>query len=276
MKETTSTPVIDAWAQITTPRMAQSPFFATLRRWTATQDDESGTTVEATVAAMDEAGVDLSLVAGWHGPQGSLISNDEVEAQIDAAPERLRGLVGVDLTDPMGSVRDIKRLTADGRFVGVRIIPWLWERPPNHRSFYPIYVACVEAGVPFCTQVGHTGPLRTSETGRPIPYLEDVLLDFPELVVVGGHVGFPWIHELKSLCIRFPNFYLDTSAYVLDRLPPEFVDLMKGVARGRVLFGTNWPMLPPARCLKGLDALELDADEREGFLGGIAARVFKL
>jgi hypothetical protein len=43
----------------------------------------------------------------------------------------------------------------------------------------------------FCTQVGHPGPLRTSESGRPIPYLDDVALDFPELTIVAGHNRIP-------------------------------------------------------------------------------------
>jgi predicted TIM-barrel fold metal-dependent hydrolase len=38
---------------------------------------------------------------------------------------------------------------------------------PTGRRFYPVYVACCEVGVPFCTQIGHTGPLMPSEVGRP-------------------------------------------------------------------------------------------------------------
>jgi uncharacterized protein len=148
--------------------------------------------------------------------------------------------------------------------------------PPNDRRYYPVYVACIEAGVPFCTQIGHTGPLRRSETGRPIPYLEDVLLDFPELVVVGGHVGFPWIDEVLSLARKFRNFYVDTSAYAVHRLPPDFVTFMKGQGRARVLFGTNWPMLSPAQCLEGLNALGLDDEARHMFLEGNARHIFRL
>ncbi len=120
------------------------------------------------------------------------------------------------------------------KFVGVRIVPWLWDLLPNDRRYYPVYAACVEAGVPFCTQIGHTGPLRRSEPGRPIPYLEDVLLDFPELVVVGGYVGFPWVDEVITLVHKFPNFYVDTSAYALHRLPPDFTHFMKTNGRTRV------------------------------------------
>lgn len=267
---------IDVWAQITTERMARQPWMETLLRWTGRAGQVSVPDTDSTLAAMDAAGVEIALLSAWHGPQGSLISNEEVAAQIEAAPDRFRGLATVDLTDPMQAVRDIRRWVDGKRFVGVRLVPWLWDLPPNHRLYYPVYAACVEAGVPFCTQVGHTGPLKRSENGRPIPYLEDVLLDFPELVVVGGHVGFPWIGELASLAIKFPNFYLDTSAYALHRLPPEFVDFMKGVGRGRVMFGTNWPMISPERCLQGLAKLGLGADQEEAFLHGTARRVFKL
>ena len=267
---------IDVWAQITTDRMARQPWMETLLRWTDRAGGISVPTVSSTLAAMDKGEVDISLLSAWHGPQGSLISNEEVADYIDAAPDRFRGLATVDLTNPMQAVREIRRWVDGKRFVGVRLVPWLWDLPPNHRLYYPVYAACVEAGVPFCTQIGHTGPLKRSENGRPIPYLEDVLLDFPELVVVGGHVGFPWIDELISLAVKFPNFHVDTSAYALHRLPADFVAFMKGVGRGRVMFGTNWPMVSPEQCLKGLPQLELSADDQAAFLHGTARRVFEL
>lgn len=44
--------------------------------------------------------------------------------------------------------------------------------------------------------------------GRPIPHLERVLLDFPDLVVVGGHIGAPWLDEMIFLagkCFGFED-----------------------------------------------------------------------
>lgn len=267
---------VDVWAQVTTERMAKRPWLAPLLRWNDQTSDDFLPGVERTLQAMDEADVDIALLSAWHGPEGQLISNEEVSRQIAAAPRRFRGLATVDLHDPMGAVRDIRRWVDGKTFVGVRIVPWLWDLPPNDRRYYPIYTACVDAGVPFCTQIGHTGPLRRSETGRLIPYLEDVLLDFPELVVVGGHVGFPWLDELTTLTIKFPNFHVDTSAYVLHRLPPAFVAWMKGIGKSRVMFGTNWPMLSPRRCLEGLNGLALSDELSHMFLAGNARRVFKL
>lgn len=268
--------IVDVWAQITTPRMAEADWLEPLLRWTGRPGENHASSVPQTIEAMDEAGVSLALLSAWHGPTGSLISNEEVAAQIDAAPSRFRGLASVDLTRPMEAVRSVREWVDGERFVGVRVVPWLWDRPPNDRAYYPVYAACIDAGVPFCTQIGHTGPLRPSRTGKPIPYLEEVLLDFPELVVVGGHVGFPWLDEVLSLTVKFPNFYVDTSAYAVHRLPPAFVDYMRGAGRKRVMFGTNWPMLSPARCLAGLDRLDLDETLRESFLAGTARRVFGL
>jgi len=267
--------IIDVWAQITTPRMQARPWLATLHRWTGSSAD-SVPDVASTIGAMDKAGVSTTLLSAWYGPEGSLITNEEVAAQIDQAPQRLRGLASADLTQPMEAVRELRRWVDGKRFVGVRMVPWLWDLPPNDRRYYPIYAACVELGVPFCTQIGHTGPLRRSENGRMLPYLEDVMLDFPELVVVGGHLGFPWLDELVTMTIKFPNFHVDTSAYALHRLPQGFVEYMRTVGKNRVMFGTNWPMLNPAQCLEGLDLLGLDQAGAAGFLSGNARRVFKL
>ncbi len=267
---------IDVWSQITTERMASEPWLETLLRWTKQSGEPVVPTPESTIKALDAANVDISLLSAWHGPQGSLISNQEVSDQIDAAPDRFRGLATINLANPMDAVREIRKWADGKKFVGVRVVPWLWDLPPNDRRYYPVYAACVDLGVPVCTQIGHTGPLLRSETGRPIPYLEDVLLDFPELVIVGGHVGFPWIDELISLAIKFPNFYVDTSAYAVHRLPPDFVTFMKGIGSKRVMFGTNWPMLSPARCLERLDEIDLTPEQKNDFLFGTAKRVFKL
>jgi predicted TIM-barrel fold metal-dependent hydrolase len=266
---------IDVWAQITTERMAKRPWMETLLRWTGRGDGDLEN-VESTLAAMDGGGVDIALLSAWHGPEGSLISNEEVARQIEGAPSRFRGLATVNLNRPMEAVREIRKWVDGKTFVGVRVVPWLWGFPPNDRRYYPVYAACIDAGVPLCTQIGHTGPLKSSETGRPIPYLEEVMLDFPELVVVGGHVGFPWLSELTTMAFKFPNFHVDTSAYVLHRLPPDFVAWMKGIGQSRVMFGTNWPMLSPTKCLEGLSGLGLSEKQADAFLHGNARRVFGL
>ncbi len=267
---------VDVWAQILTHQMANEPWLATLHRWTQQSASHFTTGVEGTVEAMDAAEVEIALLSAWYGPQGPLITNEEVARQVDARPERFRGLASADIRKPGEAAKEVRRLIEGHGFVGVRIVPWLWDLPPNDRRYYPIYAVCAELGVPLCTQIGHTGPLQRSETGRPIPYLEDVLLEFPGLKVIGGHVGFPWIDELVSLAVKFPDFYVDSSAYIARRYPPAFVEFMKGAGRGRVMFGTNWPMLSPEQCLAGVTELDLGVESTDEFLGNTARRVFNL
>ena len=84
------------------------------------------------------------------------------------------------------------------------------------------------------------------------------------------------LNKAVALALKDPNVHVDTSAYVAARLPAPFVAWMRGPGRTRVLFGSNWPMLAPARCLEGLDALGLDDEARELYLAGNARRVFGL
>ena len=177
---------------------------------------------------MDAAGVERGLIAAWYGPEGALISNDEVAGFVAQYPDRLVGVASVDLRRPVAAVRELRRAVRELGMRALRIVPWLWGLPPNDRRYYPLYAECVELGIPFCTQVGHTGPLRTSETGRPIPYLDDVALEFPDLVIVGGHIGYPWTNEMIALATKYPNVYIDTSAYTAKRFPPELVAYMRG------------------------------------------------
>ncbi|HEY4894925.1 MAG TPA: amidohydrolase family protein [Solirubrobacteraceae bacterium] len=269
--------IIDAWMQHPTRRFLDNEMFASLRRWTGGEIPEGELPIEASVRAMDGAGVGFGLLSAWHGPAGPLISNDEVAAWVGAYPHRFAGLGSVALDRPMDGVRELRRCVTELGFVGLRMLPWLWEAPPTDRRYYPLYAACVELGVPFCTQVGHTGPLRPSETGRPIPYIDQIAIDFPELVIVGGHIGYPWTEEMVAVARKHENVYIDTSAYTSRRIPSELLAYMRtGSGRHKVLFGSNFPMILPAHALEGLEELELDEETRGLYLAGNTRRVFGL
>jgi predicted TIM-barrel fold metal-dependent hydrolase len=195
-----------------------------------------------------------------------MISNEQVAGFVQRYPDRLVGIASVNLYRPMEAVRELRLYVRQHRFCGVRIVPWLWNLPPDDRRYYPIYSECIELGVPFCTQVGHTGPLCPSEPGRPIPYLDNVALEFPELKIIGGHIGFPWVNEMISLATKYPNVYIDTSAYKVSRYPTELVGYLRGHGRNKVLFGSNHPAWPAADCLEGFEKLQLDAKTEALFL----------
>ena len=115
------------------------------------------------------------------------------------------------------------------------------------------------------------------ETGRPIPYIDQVALDFPDLMIVCGHIGYPWTEEMIAVARKHENVYIDTSAYTAKRYPPELVDYMKSKSgRQKVMFGTNYPMIFHQQALEHLDHLRLDSEACDLFLAGNAQRVLGL
>ncbi|MFT3771606.1 MAG: amidohydrolase family protein [Minicystis sp.] len=210
------------------------------------------------------------------GTGGRADSNDEVASLVAAHPSLFTGVASVDLLRPMDAVRELRRAVRTLGLKALRILPWLYGLPPNDRRYYPLYAECIELGIPFCLQVGHTGPLRASEPGRPIPYLDEVALDFPELTIVAGHIGYPWTLEMIALATKYPNVYIDTSAWKPSRFPADLTSYLRGHGRRKVLFGSNYPMILPADCVKEVSSLELDEEATKLFLSGNAARVFGL
>lgn len=268
--------IIDVWMQHPTLKFINHPMFDSLRKWTGQEKLSSEIPIDMTIAAMDEARVSLGFISAWWGPCGPLIQNDEVAAYVKKHPDRLIGIASVDLYRPMNGIRELRRCVKELGFKGLRIVQWLWNLPPNDRRYYPLYAECIELGIPVCLQVGHTGPLCPSEPGRPIPYIDEVALEFPELKIICGHIGYPWTMEMIAVATKHENVYIDTSAYIARRYPAELVDYMKRNGRNKVMFGTNFPMVTAAMCLRGLDALELDDEVTGLFLCGNATRVFGL
>jgi uncharacterized protein len=268
--------IIDAWMQHPTLAFINHPMFATLRRWMGIDKVIEDIPVEFTIDAMNQANVKTGLLCSWWGPQGPLITNDEVFTIIKRYPDRFIGIASVDLYRPMEAVRELRRCVRELGFKGLRIIQWLWNLPPNDRRYYPLYAECVEMGIPVGLQVGHTGPLCPSEPGRPIPYVDDVALDFPELKLVCGHIGYPWTEEMIALATKYENVYIDTSAYTSKRYPDTLVSYMRKNGQRKVMFGSNYPMITPAKCLEGIEKLQLDEEGKRLFLYENARRVYKL
>ena len=89
-------------------------------------------------------------------------------------------------------------------------------------------------------------------------------------------MGYPWEEEMISLARKYANVYIDTSAYKPRRFPPALVDYLRGGGRTKVLFGSNWPMIPPSAIIDELDRLGLDDETRQLFVHDNAVRVFGL
>ncbi len=268
--------IIDVWMQHPNLNFINHDMFASLRRWMGIDKVTEEIPAEATLGVMDQAGVGIGLISSWYGPQGPLITNEEVLSLTDSFPDRFVGIASTNLYKPMEGVRELRHYVKNEGFRGLRIVQWLWNLPTTDRRYYPLFAECVELDIPVCLQVGHTGPLCPSEPGRPIPYIDEVAIDFPELKMVCGHIGYPWTEEMIAVATKHQNVVIDTSAYAAHRFPEELVRFMKTNGRKKVLFGTNYPMITPGQCLERLEKLELNDEQKALFLYENARRIFKL
>ncbi len=270
--------IIDAWAQPLTRQSAQKmPEVARLFQQSGSAKLlETGLTAEQIVMAMDRAGIQTLMLSAWHRPGQWIYHNDDIAEMIRQFPDRFCGVAAVNLEKPVEAVRELDRAVKELGFKALRVVPWLWNRPPNDKFYFPLYVKCIELDIPFCTQVGHTGPLMPSETGRPVPYLDEVALTFPELKIVAGHIGFPWTDEMIGVAWKHENVFIDTSAYLPRYYPPQLLQYMKTYGQDKVLFGTNFPQLSLEKCVQQVREIGLSPEIQAKFFAENARRVFKL
>jgi predicted TIM-barrel fold metal-dependent hydrolase len=278
MKEERTHPIIDAWAQPATANaLKKMPEIARLFNQSGSSHLlETGLTAEQIVEEMDRAGIRTMMLSAWHRPGQWVFHNDQIAEMTRRFPERFVGVAAVNLEKPVEAVRELDRAVNELGFKALRVVPWLWNRPPNDKFYFPLYVKCIELDIPFCTQAGHTGPLMPSETGRPVPYLDEVALVFPELKIVAGHIGFPWTEEMIGVAWKHENVYIDTSAYLPRYYPPQLIHYLKTYGKDKVLFGTNFPQLSLEKCVHQVGELGLSDDVAAKFLFQNARRVFNL
>src|SRR5262249_35531118 len=153
----------------------------------------AGVGVEALVARMDSLGVTTGILCpGLH--HGDADALDTAAAN----PGRLLVALGVATPGrPTDNVRRIRELAADPHVAMVRVMPLATQVPTNHAQHYPVYAVCEELGLPVAINVGVPGPRVRSRVQHP-ELLEDVLIDFPDLVVIGAHMGHPYEELLMN------------------------------------------------------------------------------
>ncbi len=243
-----------------------------------------GVPLETYLEKMDRARIQRSLLvavrAGDLRIKGSFeIPYDRVADICQRYPDRFSGLAGVDPTRGMQGLRDLEYAVKECGFVGAHLYPHWFGLPPDHARYYPIYAKCCELEIPLMMQVGHCLRYQRDRilpsVGRPIT-LDQIAIDFPELVLIGIHLGYPWTEEMISVAWKHEHVYIGSDAYAPRHWPESFVHFINTWGKDKVLFGTDWPVIDPERAIKEIDALELRPESKQKFLRDTALRLFRL
>lgn len=242
---------------------------------------------EACIAEMDANGVAMTgIVANvvQNGVRGELLAThvDEVYPVLQKYPDRFFGWCGINPLGGMETLRYIERAVTELGFKGVHVYPHWFGVPINDRTYWPIYAKCCELGVPITLQVGRQSPRSGGKLCARPQWIEDAAYDFPELTLIGLHIGVPMDYEMTSAAIGHENVYIIADAHPPSTWSQHFVDYIaqRGFANfdgmQKVMWGTDWPVQNLTRSIEEVRALDIPQPAMDGLLGENAIRILKL
>jgi len=212
---------------------------------------------------MDEAGIEKAfLIAPKIGrlglPASYQMPYQVVADAVTEHPDRFYGLAGIDPFEGMDGVRELERAVTELGFIGAHLYPHWFELAPDHAKYYPFYAKCVELDVPIQIQVGQSlvyspkNPMRS--VGQPIT-LDTVACDFPELKLIGIHIGIPWHEEMIAMAWKHKNVYIGCDAHAPKHWPEAFVHYINSYGQDKVIFGTDFPVIDFGRAMADIAEL---------------------
>ncbi|MEE4608602.1 MAG: amidohydrolase family protein [Desulfobacteraceae bacterium] len=283
MTQPTSSPIIDFHTHLfpASIRTARERFFHGEPAFRLLYDSPKSRMVgvEELIAAMDEDGVDRSVVFGfpWRSLEKARLNNDYILEAVARYPERLAGLCCLG-PGAEGATAEVARCL-DAGLAGIGELAFYTggiEAADLDHLAEPMAL-CRERGrlalIHTNEPVGHVYPGKTPNTLRQI---YDLVGRFPENKIVLAHWGggiFFYSLLKKEVGQRLANVWFDTAAspYLYDaRIWAAARDTI-GV--DKILFGTDFPLLRASRYLKEIQASGLSADQCARVLGGNAVQL---
>ena len=243
-----------------------------------------GMSLEQMLEKLDEANIERAFLiaarSGRPGLPGCYHMPYEIVARAVAKyPKRFHGLAGIDPYTGMKGVRELEHAVKDLGFIGAHFYPHWFELAPDHAKYYPFYAKCVELDVPIQMQVGqsmiYAPDFTCRSVGRPIT-LDAVACDFQELKLIGIHVGIPWTDEMIAMAWKHKNVFIGCDAHRPKYWPESFVKYIDSFGQDKVIFGTDFPVLPFARTVQDIDELGLKPEARRKLMRDNVARIYKL
>ena len=241
-----------------------------------------GVSIAQYLKKMDRAGIERSLLvavrAGDMRVKRSFnIPYRRVFEICQKYPDRFSGLAGVDPTLGVPQLAELDEAVLDYGFVGAHFYPHWFDLPPDHAQMYPIYARCVELDIPIMMQVGHNliyqRDRRLPSVGRPI-CLDPVAMHFPDLRLIGIHLGVPWIDEMISMAWKHDNIYIGGDAYAPRHWPKQVVHYANTYGQDKFLFGTDWPVIDPERAIREVGDLGFRPAAKRKILRDNALNIF--
>ena len=229
--------------------------------------------VAMTLAEMDHWGVEKGMIGVGGGPLREI-----TERALGQHPDRFIGSVNVDPNRGMKDVRFIQQAYEEWGIRAATMFPagTFPQIPINGKQMYPIYAKCCELGIAVFCCAGVPGP-RVKFACQHVELIDEVMFDFPELVLVTRHGCEPWTDLAVKLMLKWPNLYYSTSAFAPKYYPKDIVDYANTRGADKIIYAGYFPMgLSLERIMTELPNVPFKDDVWPKFLRENALRVLGL
>ncbi len=238
------------------------------------------------IDSMNSHGVDKSVVFGfpWKNSDTFKKHNDYIIKSMERYSGRLTGFCCIDIFSRK-AIAEVMRCLENG-LSGVGELA-LYES--GHKSgideesinrLEPVMEVCLDKNLPVLIHtnepIGHQYPGKTPNTFKQIYRL---ITKFPENRIVLAHWGggiFFFSLLKKEVKNSFNNIYFDTAAspFLYDaKIYRIAINIM---GQDRIIFGSDFPLLLPARYFKEFEQAGLTKNEIESICGKNAATLLDL
>ncbi len=215
-------------------------------------------TIPETIAYYRERKIGLVMftVDSEHEIGSRRIPNEEILEAAHANSDMMGAFASIDPHKGKFGAREARRLIADG-VRGFKFHPTCQGFFPNDRMAYKLYEVIAEHTLPAIFHSGHSG-IGTGMRGgggmrlkysNPI-HVDDVAVDFPDMKIIIAHPSWPWQDEALSVCLHKQNVYIDLSGWSPKYFPPQLVQYANTQLKKKILFGSDFPLIPPDRWIK--------------------------
>ncbi len=228
-------------------------------------------TAKTLIQQCDQTGVQKCLVTSVATtPHHAQSINSFIANEVKLFPDRFIGFGSLH-PESEDLEEDVEHLIELGS-KGVKLHPDIQSFKVDDPKVIRIFEICNEKGLPILL---HTGDSRydNSNPNRVAPVLEK----FPDLIVIGAHLGgwSIWEDAAEKLS-QYKNFYVDTcsSFYALKKETARKIIEIYGT--DKVIFGTDFPMWRQDEELKYLFSLGFSKKQLEDILYNNLLRALKI
>ena len=238
--------------------------------------------LEELLASMDREGVDRSVVCGfpWTDPALCREGNDYLLDCARKHPRRVVPFAVIPLRPPRQAEKELDRCLSGGA-KGIGELAFcrrgITEGDVLRLASWAKHLA--GTGTPLLLHVnepvGHDYPGKSLKTLQPIYRLLQLI---PDVTVILAHWGggfffYEFMPEVARVSV---NVYYDTAASPFLYRPQVYSAAVRMIGPDRILWGSDFPLLPPSRYFREMAGAGLSSRVRAKIQGGNAQRLLGL